>query len=63
MNTSNTFLCFFPANNEEDKHFISIADLDHCGTPIIADGDDEGDEMDCDNLIYRFDGTNYIAIL
>lgn len=62
MNTSNTFLCYFPTYSPKDKIYIPICDLDYSGSPLVEDGDYEGDEMDSDTFLYKFDGTNYIQL-
>lgn len=58
MNTSNTFLRYF---NEDEKQevFISIANLDYSGTPI----DDNGDDLDNDECLYRFDSKTEKFVL
>ena len=58
MNTSNTFLRYF---NEYEKQeiFISIANLDYSGTPI----DDNGDDLDNDECLYRFDSKTEKFVL
>ena len=61
MNTSNTFLRYFKTdkNDQEiDEQFVSIDDLDYSGCPI----DDNGDDLDRDENLYKFDGENYVKI-
>ena len=50
MNTSNTFLRYFPTENEQKEVFVSIAELDYRGCPI----DENGDAFDNDEFLYRF---------
>lgn len=61
MNTSNTFLRYFETNEngeEIDEQFVSIADLEYSGCPI----DENGDDLDRDEDLYKFDGEDYQKI-
>jgi hypothetical protein len=57
MNTSNTFLRYF--NEDEKEFFVSIASLDYSGVPT----DDNGDDLDNDECLYRFDSETEKFVL
>ena len=57
MNTSNTYLRYLDEN--KDEHFQSVADLMSVGILIDADS---GNDMECDDLLYRKTANGYEEI-
>lgn len=60
--TDNLYLRYFEnseSGEEINERYLSVAEIDYSGAPINENGDD----FDCDQLLYAYDGKKFRQIV